>query len=175
MSSGYSTGQGVPATGDPPPGLTPAALRAAFGQVPSGVVAIAGEADGVPVGMAVSTFVPVSLEPPLISICVQNTSQTWPQLAGLPALGISVLSESQHDAARRLAARAGDRFAGLETVSTPTGAVFVGGTCLWLESAVEQLVPAGDHTVVILRLLDVTVHGGVSPLVFHRSEFRRLG
>ncbi|HQE15569.1 MAG TPA: flavin reductase family protein [Mycobacterium sp.] len=156
------------------PDLSPAALREAFGHVPSGVVAIAAEVDGTRLGMAVSTFVPVSLDPPLISFCVQNSSETWPKLARLPALGISVLGESHHEAVRTLAAKNGDRFAGLDTVTSPAGALFVTGTCLWLESAVENLVPAGDHTIVILRVLDLTVHAEVAPVVFHRSRFRRL-
>lgn len=157
------------------PNLDPARLREAFSHVPTGVVAVAAEVDGVRVGLAASTFVPVSLEPPLVSFCVQNTSQTWPRLASLPALGISVLGEAHHDAVRTLAAKAGDRFAGLDTVSTPTGAVFIKDTCIWIESAVETLVPAGDHTIVLLRIRDVTMHADVAPIVYHRSGFRRLG
>jgi flavin reductase (DIM6/NTAB) family NADH-FMN oxidoreductase RutF len=178
MSSGYSTGEGAFATGDPPPErtpITPAELREAFGHFPSGVIAIAAEVAQTRVGMAASTFVPVSLEPPLVSFCVQNTSQTWPQLAQVPALGISVLADVHQDAVRALAAKSGDRFAGLETVSTETGALFIKGTCVWLESEVVQLVPAGDHTIVILRIRDVTVPEDVAPIVFHRSRFRRLG
>lgn len=154
--------------------LDPAALREAFGHFPSGVIAIAAEVDGVRVGMAASTFVPVSLQPPLVAFSVQNSSETWPKLAGLPALGISVLGESHHEAVRTLAAKNGDRFAGIDTASTASGAVFVHDTCVWIESAVEHLVPAGDHTIVILRITDVTVHDGIAPLVFHRSRFRRL-
>lgn len=177
MSSGYSTGEGASATGDPPSErtpITPAALRAAFGHHPSGVIAIAAEVAGTRVGLAASTFVPVSLDPPLVSFCVQNTSQTWPMLAELPSLGISVLGEQHQGAVRTLAAKTGDRFAGLETVSTDAGAVFVRDTCLWLETVVEQAVAAGDHTIVILRVRDVTVHPDVAPIVFHRSAFRRL-
>jgi flavin reductase (DIM6/NTAB) family NADH-FMN oxidoreductase RutF len=153
---------------------TPAALREAFSHFPSGVIAIAAEVDGARVGLAASTFVPVSLNPPLVSFCVQNTSETWPQMKDLPVLGISLLGEGQGKAARTLAAKTGDRFAGLETVSTDAGAVFVKGTCAWLEGAVDQLVPAGDHTIVILRIRGTTVHRDVSPIVFHRSGFRRL-
>ena len=152
----------------------PTALRAAFGHFPTGVVAIAGESDGVRIGMAASTFVPVSLDPPLVSFCVQNTSQTWPRLQRLPAVGISVLGEDHHVAARTLADKSGNRFDGLDTVSSGSGAVFLKDTCLWLETTVEQLVPAGDHTIVVMRVVDVTVHAGVSPIVFHRSGFRRL-
>ena len=155
--------------------LNPATLREAFGHFPSGVIAIAAEVDGTRVGLAASTFVPVSLDPPLVSFCVQNTSTTWPQLKDLPRLGISVLGESHDEAARTLAAKTGDRFAGLSTVSADSGAVFVEGTSVWVESAIEQLIPAGDHTIVILRVSGITVHPDVPPIVFHRSTFRRLG
>jgi flavin reductase (DIM6/NTAB) family NADH-FMN oxidoreductase RutF len=157
------------------PNLSPASLREAFGPFPSGVIAIAAEVDGTRVGLAASTFVPVSLDPPLVSFCVQNISTTWPKLKDVPLLGISVLGESHDEAARALAAKTGDRFAGLETVSTSGGAVFVEGTSVWLESSIEQLIPAGDHTIVILRVSDITLHGDVAPMVFHRSTFRRLG
>ncbi len=160
---------------NPNSNLTPTSLREAFGHFPTGVVAIAAEVGGVREGLAVSTFVPVSLEPPLVSICVQNTSTTWPKLKDLPKLGISVLGEAHDAAARTLAAKTGDRFAGLETVSTHHGAVFIKGTGLWLESAIEQMIPAGDHTIVVLRVHEVTVDAEVAPIVFHRSAFRRLG
>lgn len=157
--------------------LSPSSLRDAFGHFPSGVIAIAAEIEGVRVGLAASTFVPVSLDPPLVSFCVQNTSETWPKLRDVPVLGISVLGEVHDNAARTLAAKTGDRFAGLETVSSQAGAVFIKGTSVWLESAVEQQVPAGDHTIVILRIHDITVHddcANIAPIVFHRSGFRRL-
>jgi flavin reductase (DIM6/NTAB) family NADH-FMN oxidoreductase RutF len=155
--------------------LSPTTLREAFGHFPSGVIAIAAEVDGALVGLAASTFVPVSLDPPLVSFCVQNTSTTWPKLQDSPCLGISVLGEAHDDAARTLAAKTGDRFAGLDTVSRQSGAVFVAGTSVWLESVIEQLVPAGDHSIVILRVSEITVHPDVAPIVFHRSTFRRLG
>lgn len=155
--------------------LTPSSLREAFGHFPSGVVAIAAEVDGVREGLAASTFVPVSLDPPLVSFCVQNTSTTWPKLKEVPRLGISVLGEAHDEAVRTLAAKTGDRFAGLETESNEGGAVFIRGTSMWLESAIEQLIPAGDHTIVVLRVNDVRVNPEVAPIVFHRSAFRRLG
>ncbi|CAN5422852.1 flavin reductase family protein [soil metagenome] len=158
-----------------PTDLSPTSLREAFGHFPSGVIAIAAEVDGVRVGLAASTFVPVSLDPPLVSFCVQNSSTTWPKLKDLPLLGISLLGEAHDAAARTLAAKTGDRFAGLNTVSTDGGAVFIDGTSVWLESAIEQEVPAGDHVIVVLRVHAVTLHDEVAPIVFHRSTFRKLG
>ncbi|MGB3485605.1 MAG: flavin reductase family protein [Mycobacterium sp.] len=166
-----STRPTPPTTAD----LSPTLLREAFGHFPSGVIAIAAETEGTRVGLAASTFVPVSLDPPLVSFCVQNSSTTWPKLSGLPVLGISVLGEAHDVAARTLAAKTGDRFAGLTTTSTEAGAVFIDGTSVWLESAVEQVVPAGDHSIVILRVHTITVNDEVAPIVFHRSAFRKLG
>jgi flavin reductase (DIM6/NTAB) family NADH-FMN oxidoreductase RutF len=154
--------------------LNPTSLREAFGHFPSGVIAVAAQVGPDLIGLAASTFVPVSLDPPLVSFCVQNTSATWPKLRDLPALGISVLGESHDEAARTLAAKSGDRFAGLQTVSADSGAVFVEGTNVWLESCIEQLVSAGDHTIVILRITDLNVRADTPPIVFHRSVFRRL-
>lgn len=154
--------------------LEPAALREAFGHVPSGVVAICAEVNGERIGMAASTFVPVSLDPPLVAFCVQNTSTTWPRLAAVEHLGISVLGEAHDVAARTLAARTGDRFAGLHTETNERGALFIGGATVWLDTTVTDQVPAGDHAIVVLRITEAHVQSEVAPIVFHRSEFRRL-
>ena len=99
------------------------ALRHAFAHIPSGVVAICAEVHGERVGMAASTFVPVSLDPPLVAFCVQRTSGTWPRLSALPHLGISVLSEEHDGAAKVLAAKNGDRFGSPDGIRTHATAV----------------------------------------------------
>ncbi|MEE2057957.1 flavin reductase family protein [Rhodococcus artemisiae] len=150
------------------------ALREAFAHVPSGVVAICADVDGERVGMAASTFVPVSLDPPLVSFCVQHTSTTWPRLSVLPHLGISVLSDVHDGAARVLASKNGDRFAGIDTETRNGGALFVSGTSVRMDVTVEQEVPAGDHAIVVLRINELLTDCDVEPIVFHRSSFRRL-
>ncbi|MDZ4233239.1 MAG: flavin reductase family protein [Dietzia sp.] len=149
-------------------------LRDVFGHFPSGVVAICAELDGELVGMAASTFVPVSLDPPLVAFCVQTQSATWPRLRGVAHLGISLLGEAHDTAARVLAARSGDRFSGLTTSSSEGGAVFIASTGVWVDTSVVQEVPAGDHAIVVLAVHSVTVHNESPPIVFHRSVFRRL-
>jgi flavin reductase (DIM6/NTAB) family NADH-FMN oxidoreductase RutF len=150
------------------------ALRDAFGHFPSGVVAICAEVDGERVGLAASSFVSVSLEPPLVAFCIQNSSATWPRLRSATHLGISVLGEIHDSAARVLAAKSGDRFAGVETATSDSGAVFIHGTSVWLDTAVRDEIPAGDHAIVVLTVNALTVNPDVSPMVFHRSGFRRL-
>lgn len=154
--------------------LDQATLRQAYAQFPSGVVAIAAEIDGVPVGLAASSFVAVSIEPPLVAVCIQNTSTTWPKLEGLHSIGVSVLGEAHNDAARTLAAKTGDRFAGLDLQTTDNGAVFIEGATAWLDTTIEQQVPAGDHAIVLLRIHSLEVQSEIDPIIFHASKFRKL-
>jgi flavin reductase (DIM6/NTAB) family NADH-FMN oxidoreductase RutF len=151
-----------------------AGLRRAFASFPSGVVAVCAEIDGVPHGLAVSTFVPVSLDPPLVSFCVQNSSATWPKLVTATHLGLSLLGTHQEDAARALSTRNGNRFHNVDLYRGATDAIFIDGASAWIEGAVEVQVPAGDHAVVLLRISRLAAPGEVEPLVFHGSKFRRL-
>lgn len=152
----------------------PAALRGAFACFPSGVTAVCGLRGGQPAGMAASAFTGVSLEPPLVSLCVQGSSTTWPKLRALPGLGISVLNEDQGDLCRQLSAKTGDRFAGVGWTASDGGAVFLPGAAAWLDCAVEREVPAGDHILVLLRIRRFRTDATAAPLVFHGSRFRKL-
>ncbi|MGV9745159.1 flavin reductase family protein [Rhodococcus zopfii] len=159
------------------PTLDGATLRRAFGHVPAGVVAICADTGTERLGMAASTFVPVSLDPPLVAFCVQNTSTTWPKLAAQPRLGISILSSEHDRAARVLAAKDGDRFAGIGTETRDGGALFVEGCGVRMDVSIEQQVPAGDHAIVVLRVHELhceETDSVVEPIVFHRSAFRKL-
>ncbi|MFC3963470.1 flavin reductase family protein [Nocardia jiangsuensis] len=149
-------------------------LRRAFSNFPSGVVAVAAEIDGTPYGLAVSTFVPVSLDPPLVSFCVQNSSSTWPLLAKAGHLGLSLLGTDQQAAAKALGTRDGDRFRGSELHRGTGESIFIDGASAWIEGVPEVEVPAGDHSVVILRIHRIATRADVEPLVFQGSKFRRL-
>ncbi|SMC71554.1 flavin reductase family protein [Lentzea albidocapillata] len=149
-------------------------LRQAFACFPSGVTAICALSVDEPVGMAISSFTSVSLDPALLSICVQNTSATWPKLRAYPRLGLSVLAEHQTAAGRRLAMKNGDRFAGVEWQTSNDGALFVLGASAWFDCSIKAEVPAGDHTVVLLEVHGLQAKPDVPPLVFHGSRFRRL-
>lgn len=149
-------------------------LRQAFGRFPTGVAAVCALADGEPIGMAASSFTSVSLDPPLVLLCVAHTSTTWPRLATREHLGLSVLGEGHEDAGRALAAKGVDRFAGIEWEATPAGAVLVHGASAWFECVVHDVVRGGDHDVVLLRVDALRVFPEVPPLVFHASQFRRL-
>ncbi|WP_197378236.1 flavin reductase family protein [Mycolicibacterium mengxianglii] len=151
-----------------------ALLRQAFGCFPSGVTAFCGLLNDVPEGMAASSFTSVSLDPPLVSVCVAKTSTTWPKLATLERLGLSVLADGHTSIARSLSAKGGDRFSGIDWEATEGGAVFVHGSTLWLECAPFKCIEAGDHDIVVLQILSLAVYPDIAPMIFHASGFRQL-
>lgn len=157
--------------------LDPARLRQAFGIFPSGVVAVAARVDGELVGLAASSFTSVSLEPPLVSFSVANTSKTWPDLRRAGHLGLTVLADHHDSVCRQLAGPPERRFDEVPVTVTDDGAVTLDEGLARFDCTVYREVEAGDHTIVLLRLHAVD-HGTDdvtgSPLVFHRSGFGRL-
>ncbi|MEI5673216.1 MULTISPECIES: flavin reductase family protein [Nocardioides] len=152
--------------------LDPSALREAFGIFPSGVVALAAEVDGRPVGLAASSFTSVSLDPPLVSVNLANTSKTWPDLRRSSHLGVTVLAEHHASVCRALAGPVDRRFDDLAYTVSPDGAVTLDEGLARFDCTVYREVEAGDHVLVLLELHAVEHEGAVgSPLVFHRSGF----
>lgn len=149
-------------------------LRNAFGFFPSGVTAVCALIDGEPVGMAASSFTSVSVDPPLVSVCIQNSSATWPKLRAAPRLGLSVLSEEHSVACRSLSRKVGDRFAGFSRFELANGAILVRDASAWWDCELHAEMAAGDHTIVLLRICALGSDPSRPPLVFHRSEFHRL-
>jgi flavin reductase (DIM6/NTAB) family NADH-FMN oxidoreductase RutF len=149
-------------------------LRNAFGCFPSGVTAICAMIDGEPEGMAASSFVAVSLDPPLVLVCIQNSSTTWTKLKNAPRIGVSVLGEEHDRACSQLAAKAGDRFERLEWFTTEGGAVLLERAAVSLDCSVVEEISAGDHRLVLLRIEELKFQPAVNPLVFHGSRFRKL-
>ncbi|MFF2850299.1 flavin reductase family protein [Streptomyces sp. NPDC058001] len=149
-------------------------LRQVYGCFPSGVTAVCALEGDEPVGIAASSFTSVSMEPGLVSVCVQNSSTTWPRLRGRRRLGISVLAEEQDRACRQLALKTGDRFAGVDWSASGDGAVFVHGAVAWLDCSIHSEVAAGDHAIVLLAVHALRAEPERAPLVFHASRFRQL-
>jgi flavin reductase (DIM6/NTAB) family NADH-FMN oxidoreductase RutF len=165
MTTGHGTGS---------PALDAPTLRRAFGRFPSGVTAVSAVLGGVPVGMAVSSFTSVSLDPPLVLICVARASATWADLRTAPRLGLSVLGRSHASLCRQLAGPAGERFSDVGWQATDEGAVVLAEAALWLECRLEQEVEAGDHVLAVLAVTAVEPADDIAPLVFHNSTFHDL-
>lgn len=157
-----------------PVSADPSDLRRLYGHFPSGVTAVCALSDGLPVGMAASAFTAVSIAPPLVSVCIQNSSTTWPKLRVLRRLGVSVLAQHQHLECRTLAMKEGDRFAGIDWVATPGGAIVVREATAWLDCSLHSELVAGDHAIALLQVHGFRIDRDRSPLVFHESRFRQL-
>jgi flavin reductase (DIM6/NTAB) family NADH-FMN oxidoreductase RutF len=149
-------------------------LRDAYACFPSGVAALCALVDGQPVGMAASSFTSASLDPPLVSVFVNSTSATWRKLESLPRLGVSFLGADHDVMCRQLAAKTGDRFAGVCWEASAGGAVFIEGASVWLECSLYQSFMTGDHEMALLLIKSLKIEPHVSPLVFHASRFKQL-
>ncbi|MEU0008347.1 flavin reductase family protein [Streptomyces sp. NPDC006314] len=167
-------------------------FRAAMSRLAAGVVLVTAqeppldpddpEAPGVEdVGMTATAFMSVSLDPPLVLVSLREGSRMDDLLGEQSLWAVSVLTESQRHIAGRFAmkGRISDRLL-FEDISytrgEATGAPLVGGALATLECRTEQRVIAGDHTLVIGRVLTAEVpsaEGG--PLLYFRGRYRQVG
>ncbi|MGC5249510.1 flavin reductase family protein [Gordonia sp. DT219] len=149
-------------------------VRDSFNSVPTAVSALCAVVSGVRRGLvATSLSVGVSYEPPMVAFSVLNSSQTWPHLRTAQRIGVSVLGDSQAKACRQIASKHGDRFAGLDITTSSEGAMFLGGAISWMDCSIVNIADAGDHELVLLQVHRVSSFDG-EPLLFHRTDFRRL-
>lgn len=155
--------------------LDPTALRRAFTLYPRGVMAVASMVDGAPVGLAVSAFVSVSLDPPLMLICIDRASSTWPKLQNVPGLGVSVIAEDQAWLGRQLGSRRADRFAGAQFEERPSGALLLTGASARFETTIDTVHDGGDHIMVLLRVVHMEAQPEIAPLIWHDSKFAAVG
>lgn len=149
-------------------------FRRVLSRLASGVVAVTGLAEGVPVGLTVSSFVSVSLDPPLVSFCVARTSQTWPQLRAGGRVCVNILSDGQAADASRFAVRGADRFGGVRWRPSPAGLPVLDGGLAWLDCTVHVEYGAGDHDIVVCRVDRLAGTGESGPLVRFRGAYGRL-
>ncbi len=153
---------------------SPGAMRFATAAFPTGVVLIAAQVDGVPVGMLVNSFTSVSLDPPLVSVNVARGSGTWPLLRQAKRWGISVLGAQQDGAFRQLSRKAAERFQGVDWSAPGDGSVLLADASALFTVSLEAEVEAGDHVVILLRVLDLHRTPDRLPLVFYGSQLHRL-
>lgn len=161
-------------------------FKAAMSRLAAGVVLVTAHdpddgPSGEDVGMTATAFLSVSLDPPLVLVSLRNDSRMDDLLAEVPVWGVSLLAESQRHVAGRFAmkGRVSDRllFADLPYTRGPhSGAPLIGGALATLECRTESRVVAGDHTLVVARVLATTLpsaEGG--PLTYFRGKYRTLG
>jgi 3-hydroxy-9,10-secoandrosta-1,3,5(10)-triene-9,17-dione monooxygenase reductase component len=156
------------------PAVDPGYFREVMAHIPTSVCVVAADhADG-PAGLSVGSFVSVSLDPPLVGVFVAATSTSWPRVAAAGSFCISVLSDDHEHVSRRFAVSGGDKFAGLEWGRSPAGAPQLPGAVAWIDCELEAEYPAGDHTLVLGRVVELEAIPEAAPLIFHRGGYGRL-
>lgn len=153
--------------------ITSDIMRATMGCFATGVVIItASGADG-PVGVAVNSFVSVSLYPPLVLFCAGKKSTTWPDIRQAGHFCANVLTARQEQLARQFADCV-DRYQGVAYQHGLTGAPVLDGAHAYADCEIVAQHDAGDHTLVIGRVLELHSDPGAAPLLFYRSNYRSL-
>jgi flavin reductase (DIM6/NTAB) family NADH-FMN oxidoreductase RutF len=148
--------------------VTSAEFRRACGHFATGVtIASVLDAQGTPHGLTVSSFTSVSLDPPLILICLGHRVSAINAFRASAHFGINVLAEDQRDLAERFARKGQDRFDGLKWRP------ILAGVLAAIECAVRQRFTAGDHDVFVGEMVGARVAAG-APLIHLAGRYRRL-
>jgi flavin reductase (DIM6/NTAB) family NADH-FMN oxidoreductase RutF len=138
---------------------------------PTGVTVVAARgASGEPIGLTVNSFTSVSLEPPLVLICIARGSSSHDPIIASQGFTVSVLSAGQADVAQRFATRPSEgRFDDVALGAAPSGHPIIGGAAAWLDCTIDEVIVAGDHSILLGRTRACGA-GDEPALVFHRGE-----
>lgn len=160
------------ASSPPPSPIDARRLRDAFGHFATGVAVVtARDADGRRLGLTVNSLASLSLEPALLLWSIAHSSRNhhaFSQQVG--HFAVHVLGEHQRELCHRFHRRVDDRFEGLQLLDNPRGVPLLEDCLVRFECATEQVVPAGDHSIVIGQIQHIEERPG-EPLLFHRGRF----
>ncbi|MFZ3572610.1 flavin reductase [Streptomyces sp. BH097] len=136
----------------------------------TGVTVVTTDDDGTPKGLAVNAFSSISLDPPMVLVCVQRSSSTHPALHRATHIGINILAADQLDVAKVFASKGTDKFAALDWAPGEHGAPLLAGSAAQLEVEIGERLEAGSHTVFTGRVVSAG-HSELAPLVYSGGGF----
>jgi steroid delta-isomerase-like uncharacterized protein len=139
-------------------------------QFVTGVTVVTTKENGVPKGLAVNAYASVSLEPPLVMVCIQKTSSTYPALFASSHLGINILSNEQKPTVSTFASKSADKFAEINWHAGPHGSPLIDGSSAALEAEIRERFQAKTHTVFICRVRHAEV-SETAPMVYQAGRF----
>ena len=131
------------------------------------------DAAGLPHGLTVNSFTSVSLEPPLISICLGHAVTVIDAFRESKYFGINVLAEDQQFLSDLFARKGQDRFNDIEWYRGETGAPLLPGVLVTIECEQRHRITAGDHDIFVGQMLSAKVAEG-EPLLYFASRYRGL-
>ena len=130
--------------------LDPRALRTAFGTFMTGVTVVtAHDNDGAPLGFTANSFTSVSLDPPMVLVCLANTSRNYDALVTADGFAVNILTENQIEISNTFARPVDDRFATVKWHNGPQGSPILDGVSSWFDCSMHKTVDAGDHVILI--------------------------
>ncbi|MEJ2538904.1 MAG: flavin reductase family protein [Gemmatimonadota bacterium] len=155
--------------------LDPLHFRSVMGAFPTGVSVVTSRlADGSPAGLTVNSLTSVSLSPLLLLVCIDHGSSSHSAILDSGAFAVNLLGEEERDLSETFARGERDeRFAELEWGEGPTGSPILSQALGWIDCRVHQTHVAGDHTIVVGRVVGYELADGW-PLVYHRGGYARL-
>jgi len=128
---------------------------------------------GQPAGMTASSLASVSLEPPLVSVCVDHAADLHDLIVAAPEFVVNILESGQEELSRRFADQHEDRFAGIGYHSGPDGQIFLDGALAHIECERFAEYPGGDHTIIVGRVIAGDTREG-HPLLYYRGGYAAL-
>ena len=151
-----------------------AAFRRACSRFTTGVaIATVRSDEGTPHGLTVNSFASVSMEPPLILICIDLRCNFLQYFRRSSHFAVNVLSEAQRHLSDAFAVKPKDRFDGVEWYEGETGSPLLHGAIAALECEVQRFISAGDHEILLGEVVSARVEDG-QPLLYFRSDYREI-
>ncbi len=150
-------------------------LRTAFGSFMTGVtiVTTAG-VDGQPRGFTANSFTSVSIEPPLLLICIGKSAASMDIFQRAKGFAVNILSEAQKDTSVLFASKRPDKFEAAKWHAGPFGNPLIEGSAAWFDCARYQVIDAGDH-IILMGHIEAFSYTDANPLGYARGGYITLG
>ena len=155
--------------------VEPNRFRTVMGHFATGVAVVTVDTPHGPMGMTANAVASLSLDPVLALVCFDNGARTLPEVQKAKRFGVNVLAADQQHLARRFASKEDTKFADVPH-SVHDGIPVLDGTLAWVGCELEQLIPAGDHTIGIgaVHAAELGVEG-LEPLTWYRGRYTAIG
>jgi flavin reductase (DIM6/NTAB) family NADH-FMN oxidoreductase RutF len=153
-------------------------LRRLYGYFPTGVTIVTCRVGPRTHGITVNSFTSLSLDPPLVLVCIDRTTIAYQMIPEAGTFAINFLGETQRRIcdyfAKRLAPDPNDEFAEIPHRLGASGAPLVDGAVATIECRLIERYPGGDHDIFVGEVIDAAIRADDLPLVFYRGRFPRL-
>jgi flavin reductase (DIM6/NTAB) family NADH-FMN oxidoreductase RutF len=163
-----------PQEGAGDPDIDSGLFRQVLGHFPTGVTVVtsAGEPGASrPVGIAIGSFASISLDPPLVGFFLGTSSSSWPAMKASGHFCVNVLCDDQQELCGVMASKADDKFADVGYETAASGAPILPDVHAVIDCRLDQVVPAGDHILVVGRVQSLRPMRDAAPMVFYKGQY----